>query len=1119
MKVSVITVPLMGECICFKTKTLFESIYAVRNPYKAHKLPNYEDVRAIDVYKDRLGKRITMSDNQIKTLKKMKVQIIDENTTSINDNWKHIYKNGASWFAIVALHPPPQSLTVGSRAHVTSKPVPLSPKIEPKKQKNITQTGKKQTKIVEPDLKKKSQALAETAKPKKIKEAETAAKPKPKKIKEAETAAKPKPKKIKEAETAKPKPKKIKEAETAKPKLKKLIKEAETAKAKKTVDTKNKLKRAIQIRPKDTKSISKIKVKQRGGNNEPLFIPCSNFEFFPKNSQFMEHKERMKKEFIDIDIDYFFPSSSHDTFTQQQLQNAIAIAKAEQRYLKRRKVGPHIAIAKAEQRYLKRRKVGPHTSAAVAGVAAAVGVGGDSGTGLNTRGGGRGGGGVVAAEAVTSGGYYHSEFRKCEADHVMLDTKCELDDIFHSILAFSDSCHDFSDIPKSTIFDIYYKNQKYNKDLESLKIKTGEIQKKWKEKVIFNETELNTIYLAQLNKLVNNYFDKYIDAKLYNTYPKQSSPAEINHEPVGKNGPSTWEAPFLSKFYYSLFPVTERENIYKVNINLKEGGWAEKLSEFLIENKFRYYFFDMIIGQKAGLHGFTWGALKNTLDKSDIIVQNTIAKWWDPSAGGNIDWDEQDIEDLSAILKEDVFQTFQTTSSNIEFDSIVSVVHDADKIIKFDDADDILYDVKKTTSRFVKLSIITTERTDYIYIQIFKDVFTINNCKKLYQYIENIGTKPTNQLSPLHKIIKDNLDALKLVVLSLKRSGDHGQVMYLKHFNTIQKDKERAFIITGDSLCAVKAMYEKVPVLFFKYHNDIKENEAMVDIYLYNPNPSKRESYIITHKSIFENLIESGESEPKLENRKIKLTVETSNNLVVSIDDSIVKSDNDEIDIDMNKLKLYKLFKYFTEDINDILILQLIAADKKKLETALKNIVKDPEVFTAEEGRKRSRAENRDQTRRNISAISDRFEEVINNIEILSIYLKQLRDLIEKVNKDLEIENKNDLIIHLTDICDSTLKEIIVDVIAKKTLSPISNTRDTIVELLKTHNTTIMSFFDHNNRVNVKTTDTGFLFIQKLAITRRDKLTRDIETIKGEFNLIIKDDTTARGLINGATSE
>ena len=45
MKVSVITVPLMGECICFKTKTLFESIYAVRNPYKAHKLPNYERLR------------------------------------------------------------------------------------------------------------------------------------------------------------------------------------------------------------------------------------------------------------------------------------------------------------------------------------------------------------------------------------------------------------------------------------------------------------------------------------------------------------------------------------------------------------------------------------------------------------------------------------------------------------------------------------------------------------------------------------------------------------------------------------------------------------------------------------------------------------------------------------------------------------------------------------------------------------------------------------------------------------------------------------------------------------------------------------------------------------------
>jgi hypothetical protein len=63
------------------------------------------------------------------------------------------------------------------------------------------------------------------------------------------------------------------------------------------------------------------------------------------------------------------------------------------------------------------------------------------------------------------------------------------------------------------------------------------------------------------------------------------------HEAVGKNGPSTWEAPFLSKFYYSLFPVSERENIHKVNINLvTEYRWEEKFSAFLIENNFSYFF-------------------------------------------------------------------------------------------------------------------------------------------------------------------------------------------------------------------------------------------------------------------------------------------------------------------------------------------------------------------------------------------------------------------------------------------------------------------------------------------------------------------------------------------------
>jgi hypothetical protein len=47
-------------------------------------------------------------------------------------------------------------------------------------------------------------------------------------------------------------------------------------------------------------------------------------------------------------------------------------------------------------------------------------------------------------------------------------------------------------------------------------------------RVFFRETELNTIYLSQLNKLVNN--NKDIDAiLLYKTNKNQSSPAERNH--------------------------------------------------------------------------------------------------------------------------------------------------------------------------------------------------------------------------------------------------------------------------------------------------------------------------------------------------------------------------------------------------------------------------------------------------------------------------------------------------------------------------------------------------------------------------------------------------------------
>jgi hypothetical protein len=154
-------------------------------------------------------------------------------------------------------------------------------------------------------------------------------------------------------------------------------------------------------------------------------------------------------------------------------------------------------------------------------------------------------------------------------------------------------------------------------------------------------------------------------------------------------------------------------------------------------------------------------------------------------------------------------------------------------------------------------------------------------------------------------------DDLKLFILSLKRSGDHGQTMYLKKFNQYPKNEgKKAFLITGDSLCAVKALYEKQPVLFFKYYMDYSTNDQKVDIFLYN-SEEKYESktcynYIILNK--LEDYIDSFDSiKDNLNTINFTPVFDTTYGLRV---ENQIHSDekNDVIQKNMNILYNVKLF-------------------------------------------------------------------------------------------------------------------------------------------------------------------------------------------------------------------
>ena len=473
------------------------------------------------------------------------------------------------------------------------------------------------------------------------------------------------------------------------------------------------------------------------------------------------------------------------------------------------------------------------------------------------------------------GGYYHeadglrtAETDKCFAKN---ETSCtpsnqnctDYCNMFHSILASSDSIHDFlgriPNVSRNEIFNLYEKETNYKKHFSNLfdtcrNIIVRRLTQKLTE---LSKDEMKFIYLGRLNNIVN------VNRKIKDFEYKESEVGiEDNQEDaifdqegaiLDKSKP--WESMFMSQFFYTVLPFEDRHKLYKLNFEVMfdENNNPAKFEfkEYLKKYNFQYFFLDTIIARKDGLEYYQWNQLKSYLEIEDTIdngifsvgEMKSIAKWWDPSSGSPGEEKIVDyIENFSKVLRTEVLQT----CNKVQFIKIAKINTEETTILSPNGKD--------YSDFFIEIKIVNTS----YYIKIPKNSFTIENCISMYAKVSSLDFSSE---------VKDDL---KLFILSLKRSGDHGQTMYLKHFN--KTSDEKAFLITGDSLCAVKALYEKQPVLFFKYYMDYSTNDQKVDIFLYN-SEEKYESktcynYIILNK--LEDYIDTFDSiKDKLNDKKL----------------------------------------------------------------------------------------------------------------------------------------------------------------------------------------------------------------------------------------------------------
>ena len=81
MKTIALNTNNMGKILTFEMKTLFEAIYAVKNPVKMYKLENLNNIEEIESYEKRIEKN-----GQENVLEKMKIQIITSKTKNEDIN-------------------------------------------------------------------------------------------------------------------------------------------------------------------------------------------------------------------------------------------------------------------------------------------------------------------------------------------------------------------------------------------------------------------------------------------------------------------------------------------------------------------------------------------------------------------------------------------------------------------------------------------------------------------------------------------------------------------------------------------------------------------------------------------------------------------------------------------------------------------------------------------------------------------------------------------------------------------------------------------------------------------------------------------------------------------------
>lgn len=737
--------------------------------------------------------------------------------------------------------------------------------------------------------------------------------------------------------------------------------------------------RPISYAPRRALAPTINRVKHRISNN--FLLPVSPYEFFPSPREFQAYKEYKR-----------------EGFQRMAFQNAMDFVLADQVQKMR--------MMRSEGIGYRNSSLGPKRARI------------DSPQ-------------MWARSAIPArGGYYHnrgSESRICNssANKVNLSSDCSQDNIFHSILAYSDSCHDFSTyIPKQLIFQVYKANPYYKYDLDKLKVDAQSIVAGTLSRSGgLNESSKMTIFLSRLNNVMNNFVDEDNFSAYTPDLLKVVNPQYKSENEIGTKGPSTWEAPFLSKFYYSIFPLLDRDNVYRLNV--KSPDWGAKLHKMLLSENFTNYFFDMGIARKAEIEEHYRGrdllrfietGKPDNPDNNNqpVITQlDTIAKWWDPSTGGS-NFERKDLSNFSTLLRKEVLQQ----CGKVRFLEIRELPSDPENTIRLN-MEGIVYPDKNRLYLHLKVN-----DTEDLFIAIFKDVFTINNCTWLYDYIENWKAIKNKNLQ---RIVKNNATDLKLFVLSLKRSGDHGQSMYLKWYNE-RYNNQRSFLVTGDSLCAVKALYEKVPVLFFKYHLNTANSKPTLDLYFHTPSfiNKQRENYIKTH--LMQALKEDSKKLLDVEEEK-QFSIDYLNNdfaINLSLFDT---SEKEQIEKDMRALKVSKLYYEFKDyDLlsNKLLSKSLAFFDKaavpidinqesltemKISEKLISSVVQDMDVnrnpqerqsprIKIQEAQKRILETNKN-TRERFEAvtrtISDRFEDVIRNTEIILIYMTFFLDFEKRV--------------------------------------------------------------------------------------------------------------------------